>query len=535
VAGISVKVKVHYPGRSHFAHESGTGFFSRFEKSAEGIVGHINQWLKARTLVLIGVDSLKSVRRGKRRNEDLTVRGILMDTVPWAVLEADQNAELAPLSLEEEHLFEPTSLLERMVERENMMKAYKQVVKNKGSAGIDGMPVDDLKAFLQAEWADIKMELLSGSYKPKPVKRVEIPKPGGGRRKLGVPTVLDRLIQQALHQVLEPIFDPTFSENSYGFRRGRSAHQAIGAFKAHVESGKSWVVDVDLEKFFDRVDHQILLSRLRRKVKDERVLKLINRYLKAGVLVDGDYQPSREGTPQGGPLSPLLSNVMLDDLDKELEKRGHQFARYADDLRVFVGSRKSGERVLSSLEKYLRERLKLKVNPEKSQVVRGCHSTFLGYSLTAGRSAKLRVPKASLKKIRDKLRAHFRSGRGRNLGNFIKETLKKTIKGWINYFKLAEVKSFAKDLDGWVRRRLRNIKWRQWKGSWTRKRELMRRGLSEERAVRSSFNQRGPWWNSGASHMNQAFPKSYFDKLGLVSMLDELMKFKMKLRNRRDT
>ena len=513
----------------------GSFFFSRDEKSAEGILGHINQWLKARTLVLIGVDSLKSVRRGKRRNEDLTVRGILMDTVPWAVLEADQNAELAPLSLDEERLFEPTSLIERMVERENMLKAYKQVLKNKGAAGVDDMPVGHLQSFLQSQWADIKVSLLSGKYKPQPVKRVEIPKPGGGKRPLGIPTVVDRLIQQALHQILEPLFDPDFSENSYGFRRGRSAHQAVEAFKGHVESGKCWVVDVDLEKFFDRVDHQILLSRLRRKIEDERVLKLINSYLKAGVLVDGVYAKTDLGTPQGGPLSPLLSNVMLDDVDKELESRGHKFTRYADDIRVYVSSRKAGERVLESLSKYLSQRLKLSVNVDKSQVVRGNQSTFLGYSLTVGLNPKLRVPKASIKKIRSKLRAHFMSGRGRNLGRFIRDTLNKTIKGWINYFKLAEVKSFAKDLDGWVRRRLRNIKWRQWKRPWKRKQELMRRGLSEERAVMSSFNGRGPWWNSGASHMNQAFPKRYFDKMGLVSILDEHVKFKRKLRNRRDT
>ncbi len=232
---------------------------------------------------------MKSLRRGKRRNEDLSVRGILMETVPWAVLEADQNAELAPLSLEEERLFEDTSLLERMVERENMMKAYKQVMRNKGAAGIDNMSVEELKAFLQEEWVNIKAKLLAGTYKPQPVKRVKIPKPGGGERKLGIPTVLDRLIQQALHQVLEPIFDPNFSENSYGFRRGRSAHEAVRSFNSHVESGKYWVVDVDLEKFFDRVDHQILLSRLCRKVSDDRVLKLINRYLKAGVIIDGEY------------------------------------------------------------------------------------------------------------------------------------------------------------------------------------------------------------------------------------------------------
>ena len=478
---------------------------------------------------------MKSVRRGKRRNEDLTVRGILLDTVPWAVLEAEQNAGLAPLSVEEGLLFEPNNLIERMIERENMLKAYKQVVRNKGAAGVDNMSVEELMPYLRSEWANIKVKLLAGDYYPQPVKQVEIPKPGGGKRKLGIPTVVDRMIQQALYQVLEPIFDPHFSDSSYGFRRGRSTHQAVEAFKSHVSSGKTWVVDVDLEKFFDTVNHHVLLSRVERRVKDRKVLRLIHRYLKAGALVEGSFCCSKEGTPQGGPLSPLLSNILLNDLDEELEKRGHKFTRYADDLRVYVGSRKAGERVLASLQVYLEEKLKLKVNEVKSQVVKAHKSIFLGYSLTWGNTPKLRVPRQSVSKLRVKLRAHFRSGRGRNLGRFINETLNKTIKGWINYFKLAEVKSFAQALDGWIRRRLRNIKWRQWKGPLTRQREMRRHGLSGERAARSASNGRGAWWNSGASHMNQALPKKYFDKLGLVSTLDELMKFKRKLRNRRDT
>lgn len=490
---------------------------------------------KAQTLILIGVFFLKAVRRGKRRNEGLTVRGILLDTVPWAVLEEEANAVLTPLSVEEESLFECNNLIERMVERENMMRAYKQVVRNKGAAGIDNMSVDDLKSYLQREWDHIKAKLLDGSYQPQAVKRVEIPKPNGGVRKLGIPTVVDRLIQQALHQVLEPIFDPNFSESSYGFRKGRSAHQAVRAFQKHVASGKKWILDMDLEKFFDRVNHDVLLSRVERQVKDPKVLKLIRRYLKSGIMTDGVCTRSEEGTPQGGPLSPILSNILLDDLDKELEKRGHSFSRYADDLRVFVGTERAGFRVMASLSRYLSEVLRLQVNRDKSQVVKASRSVFLGYSVTQNKEPKLRVAKESTQKLRQKLKSKMRSGRGRNLMRFIQDSLNKTIKGWINYFKLAEVKGFAKDLDGWIRRRLRNIKWRQWKRSWTRRKGLMERGLNEERAVMSAFNGRGPWWNSGASHMNQAFPKRYFDSLGLVSILDELLRFKRKLRNRRGT
>lgn len=478
---------------------------------------------------------MKALRRGKRRNEDLTVRDILLETVPWAVLEEEANVALAPLSVEDKSLFENSSLIERMVERENMFKAYDRVVKNKGSAGIDKISVEDLKPYLQKEWVNIKIKLLDGKYQPQPVKRVEIPKPGGGIRKLGIPTVVDRLIQQSLHQELDLIFDSDFSDSSYGFRKGRSAHQAVEQFRKHVASGKKWVVDIDLEKFFDLVNHDVLLARVERKVKDKKVLKLIRSYLKAGYLNDGQRVASDQGMPQGGPLSPILSNILLDDLDKELEQRGHSFTRYADDLRIYVGSEKAGTRVMKSVSDYLVKVLRLRVNHKKSQVVRARRSIFLGYSVTNHKEPKLRAPKHSLQKFKQKLKVKFRKGRGRNLMKFIQESLNKSIKGWINYFKLAEVKSFAKQLDGWIRRRLRNIKWRQWRRPWTRRSELMRHGLKEERAVQSAFNQRGPWWNSGASHMNYAFPKKYFDKLGLVSILDELQKFKMKLKNRRGT
>ena len=418
-------------------------------------------------------------------------------------------------------------LIERLVERENLMEAYSKVMRNKGAAGIDKMTVDELKPYLQENWSSIREELLNGSYRPKPVRRIDIPKPGGGTRQLGVPTVVDRLIQQALHQVLNPIFDPTFSKSSYGFRRGKSAHQAITQAKQYQLEGKVWVVDMDLEKFFDEVNHDILMSRVAKKVKDKKVLLLIRRYLSSGIMFNGVTSTQGKGTPQGGPLSPLLSNILLDDLDKELERRGHSFCRFADDSNVYVKSKKAGERVLISLTSFVEEKLKLKVNRKKSAVGR-CHQRkFLGYSFTWHKRPKIRVPKETIQKLRTKLRPIFRAGRGRNLEKFIRGNLNKILKGWINYFCLAEVKRFAEELDSWIRRRLRLILWRQWKRPWTRRKRLMARGFSEERAVRSSFNCRGPWWNSGASHMNQAYPKKYFDKLGLVSMVDELYRFRV--------
>lgn len=420
---------------------------------------------------------------------------------------------------------EDTKLVERMVERENMTKAYARVMRNKGSAGIDKMTVEELMPHLKRNWAGIKEELLNGTYKPKPVKSVEIPKAGGGTRQLGVPTVLDRLIQQALHQVLSPIFEPEFSDFSYGFRKGRSAHEAILQAKRYQEEGRNWVVDMDLEKFFDRVNHDILMARVGRKVKDKRIRRLIRSYLNAGVMEGGIVSARDMGTPQGSPISPLLSNILLDDLDKELDKRGHAFCRYADDSNIYVRSEKAGRRVLDSITRFVEKKLKLKVNQGKSAVARPSRRKFLGYSFMRNKERiKVRVPKESIRKIKKKLKQVFRQGRGRNLEKFIKEMLNPVIRGWINYYKLVETRLFAEDLDGWVRRKLRAILWRQWKRSWTRRCKRMGAGLAEERAVTSAFNRRGPWWNAGASHMNEAFPMNFFDKLGLVSTLKELRK-----------
>ena len=418
---------------------------------------------------------------------------------------------------------ETTQLMDAVVERENMIEALRRVERNKGAAGIDEMPVSDLRPFLKEHWSRIKSELLSGSYRPSVVREVMIPKPGGkGMRKLGIPTVIDRLIQQALHQVLSPIFDPFFSDHSYGFRPGRSAHQAVLQAREYVSGGRRWVVDIDLEKFFDNVNHDILMSRVGRRVGDRRVLAVIRRYLQAGTMAGGVESPRQEGTPQGGPLSPLLSNILLDDLDKELEKRGHAFCRYADDCNIYVRSRRAGERVLVSVTSYLKKRLKLKVNRDKSAVDRPWRRKFLGYSMTWHMQPRLKVASVSVQRLKSKLRVAFRRGRGRNIGRFITEDLKPLLKGWINYFRLAEVKGIFEALDGWIRRKLRNILWRQWKRPWPRARKLMQRGLDEVRAWRSATNGRGPWWNSGASHMNQAIPRSYFDRCGLVNLLDEL-------------
>jgi RNA-directed DNA polymerase len=412
--------------------------------------------------------------------------------------------------------------METILSRENMMAAYRRVVANKGAPGIDKMTVDQLKPYLTTHWPHIREELLADRYGPAPVRGVEIPKPGGkGMRQLGIPTVLDRLIQQAMHQVLMPIFDPDFSTSSYGFRPGRSAHGAVIAARSHVAGGRRFVVDLDLEKFFDRVNHDALMARVARKVTDKRVLRLIRRYLQAGLMTGGIAMARSEGTPQGGPLSPLLSNVLLDDLDKELERRGHAFCRYADDCNIYVRSQRAGERVMASLTRFLAERLKLTVNGAKSAVDRPWKRTFLGYTMTLHKAPRLLIAASSVSRFKGKLKAAFRAGRGRALGATIKD-LSPILRGWMAYFHLTEGKGVLEELDGWLRRRLRCILWRQWKRPATRAMRLRQRGLTEQRACESAGNGRGPWWNAGASHMNDAFRKTFFDQLGLVSLQQEL-------------
>jgi RNA-directed DNA polymerase len=417
-----------------------------------------------------------------------------------------------------------TNLIERMLERGNMLKALQAVEANQGAAGIDGMEVGDLRKHLWKHWAGIREQILRGSYQPDPVRRVEIPKPGGGTRMLGIPTVLDRLIQQAIHQILGPVWEPEFSAHSYGFRPGRSAEEAVKAAQRHVNSGKRWVVDMDLEKFFDRVNHDVLLTRLRRKVKDQRMLKLIRSYLESGIMEGGLTKVRSEGTPQGGPLSPLLSNILLDDLDKELEKRRHRFCRYADDCNIYVGSQRAGQRVLASITSFLEKQLKLKVNLKKSAVDRPWKRKFLGFSFTWQKESRVRVAPQSVARFKDQLRQKFREGRGRNMRAFL-ESLKPKLRGWASYFSVAEARGVFEELDQWVRRKLRCMEWRKWKRPRTRMKRLEALGLTREKARVSAFNGHGPWWNAGASHLNAALPTSYFRKHGLISLLDEVLWF----------
>ena len=414
-------------------------------------------------------------------------------------------------------------LMEEVLTKENMTKAMKRVEQNQGAAGTDDMTVSELKGYLKQEWPRIRGELREGRYKPKPVRRVMIPKTGGGERALGIPTVVDRLIQQAVHQVISPIFEKDFSESSYGYRPKRSAQQAVETARKYVSEERRWVVDIDLEKFFDRVNHDILMARVARKVKDKRILLLIRRYLQAGIMEDGLTKVSTEGTPQGGPLSPLLSNILLDDLDKELESRNHRFCRYADDCNIYVHTQRAGERVKESVTLFLANKLKLKVNEAKSAVGRPWQRKFLGYTITNEREPRLRASVQSIKRLQDTLRTIFRRGRGRNIGRLITEELNPVIRGWGNYFSLTRVKKIPKELDFWIRRKLRCILWRQMKRAKTRAKRMMKRGLKESRAWASATNGRGPWWNAGATHMNQAYPITYFNKLGLVALQTKLM------------
>lgn len=406
-----------------------------------------------------------------------------------------------------------STLLEEALRRPNLQRALKRVKKNKGSPGIDGMTVDELPDWLREHWPRIREDLLTGTYQPAPVRRVVIAKPGGGERQLGIPTVLDRLIQQALLQVLQPRFDPTFSEHSHGFRPRRRAHDAIREARQYVEGGKRWVVDVDLEKFFDRVNHDVLMGRLARRIEDRRVLRVIRRYLNAGILVDGVVVERYEGTPQGGPLSPLLANVLLDEIDKELERRGHHFVRYADDLRVFVGSKRAGERVMSSLVRLLKK-LRLRVNESKSAVALAEERDFLGFELWTWKGElRLGVARKALVVMKDRVRALTRRVRGRSLQQVVLD-LRSYLLGWRNYFRIAESPRLFVELDKWIRHRLRAYQLKQWKNYRTIYRELQARGLTSWDAHRVA-RCAGRWWRSSTLFLNRAIPNRYFDGLGL--------------------
>jgi len=411
-------------------------------------------------------------------------------------------------------------LMERVVERSNLWLAYRRVVQNKGAPGVDELTVAEFKGWLKVHWPSVRQALLEGRYLPRAVRRVDIPKPTGGMRTLGVPTVVDRLIQQAMHQVLQPIFEPTFSDASYGFRPGRRAQQAVCRAQAYIRGGKRWVVDLDLEKFFDRVNHDVLMARVARRISDARVIKLIRRFLEAGMMQEGLVKPRTEGTPQGGPLSPLLSNILLTDLDRELERRGLAFCRYADDCNIYVGSRIAGERVMCGIRVFLEEVLHLQVNAKKSAVARPWVRRFLGFSFTGQRETRVRIAPESVQRLMQRVRERLRSGRGQSLSHTIEE-LNPLLRGWIQYFQSTQCKHALEDLDSWIRHRLRCLLWRHWKHPRTRRRRLCALGLNAQRARAGAGNGRGPWWNAGASHMNLAVPAAYLTRLGLVSLLRE--------------
>ena len=407
-----------------------------------------------------------------------------------------------------------TPMMELVVERQNCLTALQRVKANKGSPGIDGMAVGELSAYLKLNWLRIREDLLAGRYRPQPVRRVAIPKPGGGERELGIPTVLDRFIQQALLQVLQPRFDPTFSEASFGFRPGRRAHDAVRRAQSFVQDGRRFVVDVDLEKFFDRVNHDVLMGRLEKRIADKRMLGLIRGYLNAGVLAGGVVMERHEGTPQGGPLSPLLANVLLDEVDKELERRGHAFVRYADDLNVYVRSRTAGERVMAALRR-LFAKLRLRINESKSAVALATQRKFLGFSfwVAKGRIVKRRVAPQALKRMKDRVRQITRRSGGRSLADVCQD-LGKYLAGWKGYFQIAETPRVKADIDKWVRHRLRALQLKHWKRGKTVYRELTARGLSSDAAAQVAGNTRR-WWHNSAMAIHIALPNALFDKLGV--------------------
>lgn len=408
-------------------------------------------------------------------------------------------------------------LMERIVDRSNMQRAWKRVKRNGGSPGIDGLTVEDGPAWLREHWSRIREELLAGTYQPQSIRRATIPKRGGGERHLGIPTVVDRLIQQAVLQVLQPDIDATFSTHSYGFRPRRGAHGAIAEAQRHTQVGKKYVVDVDLERFFDRVNHDVLMGRLARRIEDKRVLRLCRRYLEAGVLADGVVLERHEGTPQGGPLSPLLANVLLDEVDKELEQRRHAFVRYADDLRVFVRSKKAGQRVMNSLIR-LFDRLRLRVNESKSAVDFAWNRPFLGFSFWVGPNRKVhtRISRESIKAMRARVRQMTSRQCGRSIGQVVRE-LRSYLLGWRGYFGRAETPGVLRTLDQWIRHRLRAIQLKQWKTGKTVFRELVARGLSKRAAAKVAVNTRR-WWHNSAMGLHIALPNRHFHELGLPSL-----------------
>jgi RNA-directed DNA polymerase len=431
-----------------------------------------------------------------------------------------EEAESLPATNDPQSPARTNRLMEEVCERENLKEALRRVKANKGSAGIDRMTVDGIAGYLKQHWPAIRQRLLSGTYQPKPVRRVEIPKPDGGVRKLGIPTVLDRFIQQAVMQVLQAQWDPTFSDHSYGFRPGRSAHQAVAQAQRYIAEGHGWCVDLDLEKFFDRVNHDKLMGQIAKRVGDKRLLKLIRAFLNAGVMENGLVSPSVEGTPQGGPLSPLLSNLVLDELDRELERRGHRFVRYADDSNIYVRSQRAGQRVMKNVTRFITQKLKLKVNETKSAVARPQERKFLGFSFTASPEAKRVIAPQALDRFKQRIREITRRAKGVSMKTTIEE-LAPFMRGWRSYFGFCETPDVLVSLTRWVRLRIRAAMWRQWKTPRRRREALIELGVRSRLASNTAGSGLGPWYLAKAQALSVGLSNAYLKSLGLPSLVEE--------------
>jgi len=411
-------------------------------------------------------------------------------------------------------------MLESILSRENLLLALERVEKNKGSHGIDKMPVESLREHIVNHWHNLKEQILTGTYFPSPVRRVEIPKPNGGVRKLGIPTVIDRLLQQAIAQVLTQVYDPTFSNQSYGFRPNKRGHDAVRQARKYIKEGKRWVVDMDLEKFFDKVNHDRLMQKLSKRIKDRRVLQLIRRYLQSGVMEQGLVKPNTEGTPQGGPLSPLLSNIVLDELDKELESRGLSFVRYADDCNVYVHSKRAGLRTMENLTNFIEGKLKLKVNEQKSAVERPWKRKFLGFSFTVDKkNPKIRIHKESMKRFKRRIRELTSRKHSIDMERRLKR-LNQYLVGWLGYYQLAETPTVFKRMDSWIRRRLRMIRWKEWKKTKTKNTNLKKLGIDKDKAWEWANSRKAYWRISNSPILHLALDNQYWDKFGLKSLFD---------------
>lgn len=450
---------------------------------------------------------------GKRQKNQL-VLAFLAEDRGEAPRAAEEGTESFVAKRRTESLAIGEELMEEVCERENCKQALARVKANKGSAGVDGMTVEQLPEHLKQHWPAIREQLLSGTYRPQPVRRVEIPKPDGGMRKLGIPTVLDRFVQQAVMQVLQRRWDRTFSEHSYGFRPGRSAHQAVKQAQQCMAEGYRWVVDLDLEKFFDRVNHDKLMAKLAERVSDKHLLKLIRAFLRAGVMENGLVSPVDEGTPQGGPLSPLLSNIVLDEFDREVERRGLRFARYADDCNIYVRSRRAGSRVMESLARFITTKLKLKVNAQKSAVARPWERKFLGFSFTSEGAPRRRIAPKAVDRFKERVRELTGRTRGVSVERMA-EDLSRYLRGWIGYFGKCETPSVLQGLERWIRHRLRSMVWKQWKRGTVRFAELRKRGVGRDLAAQTAGSAHGPWRLANSPALSLALPNAYFDSLGI--------------------